>query len=145
MQVVATIYVSDYWKCLRFNWFYRRFVVPTNGAQHKPPFAQSSFCPTLNFAIKKPIVSSDDDGSNLWTSCASSSVNHCLQERLIFRVVRATFAGTHMQNKSLMGKGRYMTILHIIQTILYTEARLNIYSFNQVPPASHYISEQLIT
>ena len=41
-------------------------------------WSQTSLEPTENFAMKKPIVSREDDGSNLWTNSSSPGLNHSL-------------------------------------------------------------------
>lgn len=53
--------------------------------------SQVSLGPTLNLAMKNPIVSSGDDGSNLWTSSSSPGLNHSLWEsgiRTSLRIIK---------------------------------------------------------
>lgn len=40
--------------------------------------SQTSLEPTENLAMKNPIVSREDDGSNLWTNSSSPGLNHSL-------------------------------------------------------------------
>ena len=44
-------------------------------------YSSKSFVPTENLAMKNPMVSSGEDGSNLWTRCSSPGLNHSLQKQ----------------------------------------------------------------